>query len=293
MFKTDLAHELLEDNAVNCKGVTVDYTRGSYGLQKIVTRVVSDAAAKELGKPIGTYCTVECKKFYLGNQSVRDYVQTVFEVALKQMILDMDLKVKSILLVGLGNAMVGADSLGNRVINLLDGGKNIQLFCPSVMGKTGVESSKLVACVCGLLKPDLVIAIDSLASRECERIGTSFQINNTGIIAGSGVGQHGNAITSATIGCPIIAVGVPMITYAASLVYRTIEGLKLKVNDCNNSRKLDSETNIDFRLLAQINDQLDNLHSPLHIVPKEIDFVVEDCSQLIKKALTGVFKGLN
>ena len=90
-------------------------------------------------------------------------------------------------------------------------------MCSGVLGTTGIESSDLVRAVVQRLRPDAVIVIDALASREPRRLCRTVQLSDTGIVPGSGVGNARQAISREVLGVPVIAVGVPTVVDAATL----------------------------------------------------------------------------
>lgn len=130
---------------------------------------------------------------------------------------------ENILIVGLGNRHISADSLGAKVIkNIIITGhiyeeislKKVSAFNPSVLGLTGIESSDVIESVIAKLKPTLVIFIDSLCASHYSRLGTSFQINNASIIPGGGVNNARKKLSYSTIGVNILSIGVPLVIYA-------------------------------------------------------------------------------
>ena len=148
----------------------------------------------------------------------------------------------SILVVGLGNSAITADSLGPHVVEnlhitrhmireygLQSLGKEkmhrISGIIPGVMAQTGMETSEIIQGIVAETKPDIVIAIDALAARSTRRLNRTIQITNTGIQPGSGVGNHRNALTEETLGVPVIAIGIPTVVDAATIVGDALEKL--------------------------------------------------------------------
>ena len=139
-----------------------------------------------------------------------------------------------VLAVGLGNAHMTPDAIGPHTIrrltatrHLLDydealfaslGCCELSALVPGVMGQTGVESGELVKCAAGLVKPDLLVVVDALAARSCDRLASTIQLSDGGISPGAGVGNHRMAITRETMGCPVLAVGVPTVVDSSTLV---------------------------------------------------------------------------
>lgn len=149
---------------------------------------------------------------------------------------------QSILVVGLGNREVTADALGPQVVDNLfitrhivkEYGKaayncermnQISALEPGVMAKTGMETAEIVKGVVAETEPDALIVIDALAARSTKRLNRTIQITNTGIQPGSGVGNHRNALTQESLGVPVIAIGIPTVVDAATIVNDALEKL--------------------------------------------------------------------
>ena len=201
-----------------------------------ITRVLIETknGAKALGKPMGTYITLEAPAM---TEPEEDYHQEISEILASQIrnILPDPDREQSILVVGLGNREVTADSLGPNVADNLFVNRHIvkeygkvaynrskmhlvSSLVPGVMAKTGMESAEIIKGVIGETKPDVVIVIDALAARSTKRLNRTIQITNTGIHPGSGVGNHRNAITQETLNVPVLALGVPTVVDAATIV---------------------------------------------------------------------------
>ena len=137
-------------------------------------------------------------------------------------------------MVGLGNRAVTADSLGPLVIDNLHVTRHVLLeygsaayenttnmisgIVPGVMAKTGMESMEIVRGVVGSTEPDVIIVVDALAARSTKRLNRTIQITNTGIHPGSGVGNHRSTLNEETLGKPVIAIGIPTVVDAATIV---------------------------------------------------------------------------
>lgn len=147
-----------------------------------------------------------------------------------------------VLVVGLGNSQVTPDALGPEVVgNLLitrhivkEYGKYamgeeeahmVSAIVPGVMAQTGMETLEIMKGVVEEIKPDFVVAVDALAARNSKRLNRTIQITDTGINPGSGVGNHRNGITKDTLGVPVLAIGVPTVVDAATIVNDTMENL--------------------------------------------------------------------
>jgi spore protease len=145
----------------------------------------------------------------------------------------------SVLVVGLGNARMTADALGPKTASALNVTRHLStlepslyraLSCasmaaisPGVLGQTGIETLEILRGAVRTVKPDLLIAVDALAAGEVGRLGATVQISDTGIVPGSGVGNHRNALTKDTLGVPVIAIGVPTVVNSSTLVRDALE----------------------------------------------------------------------
>lgn len=144
-----------------------------------------------------------------------------------------------VLVAGLGNREITADSIGPKTVDRLTVTRHIRehdeaLFnsyfrvplcaiAPGVLGQTGIETAELVGGVAKTAKPDLILAVDALAARATERLGATVQISDSGIFPGSGIGNRRSEISMRTLGVPVIAIGVPTVVNSATLVYDALQ----------------------------------------------------------------------
>lgn len=190
----------------------------------------------ELGKQKGEYVSVECK--YLDDHEIREQMIEAIKENLTHMCSHMNLKPLKILVVGLGNRFITSDALGPGVANEilvtahlyeqsesfdLSGTRNVAVLQPGVMGQTGLESFAIVKSVTKTYQPDLVIAVDALATRNITRINRVVQINNTGIQPGSGVGNHRASLCEKSLGIPVIAIGVATVTSIGAILKEVLQ----------------------------------------------------------------------
>jgi spore protease len=146
-----------------------------------------------------------------------------------------------------------------------------------VLGITGIETAEIVKSVIGEVKPSVVIAIDSLASRKLQRVGTTVQVSNTGINPGSGIGNNRNSISAETLGVPVIAIGVPTVVDAATLA-----------SDCIDMviQKEDLEWNLDDDKRAILEEVLaPTVLGNVVVTPKEVDVMIEDLAEMIASGI--------
>lgn len=192
----------------------------------------------ELGKMKGDYVSIECKD--LDDHIIRENMIEAIEENLMHMVNNMKIQVKKVLVVGLGNRFITSDALGpgvaneilvtahlyaNEEVRYLKGTRDVAVLTPGVMGQTGLESLSIVQCVAQSYQPDLIIAIDALATRNISRINRVVQINNTGIAPGSGVGNHRLSLDEQTLHIPVIALGVATVTSIGAILQEALEDL--------------------------------------------------------------------
>ena len=236
--RTDLALEARESITEadgELRGVRVEeFSNPKSEVQ--ITRVIIDTknGAKAMGKPMGTYVTLEAPALMEPDEDYHREVSEELAKQLRKLIPDIE-KEQSILVVGLGNRDVTADALGprgadrlfiNRHIILEFGAaaynrkkmNRVSCLVPGVMAQTGMESAEIVRGVVKETKPDLVLVVDALAARSTKRLNRTFQISDAGIYPGSGVGNHRNALTGESLGVPVLAIGVPTVVDAATIV---------------------------------------------------------------------------
>lgn len=243
-IRTDLALEATESvrkhDADKVRGVELDEYDAMEGVHVTKVVIISKNAARNLGKPTGTYITLEAADLQESDEDYHRDISEVLAAQIKSVLPDIDRVEKSILIVGLGNRDVTADSLGpSTVDNLfvtrhiireygkqayrLDKMHQISSLVPGVMAKTGMETAEIVKGVVNETKPDIVLVIDALAARSVKRLNRTVQITDTGIHPGSGVGNHRNALTQESLGIPVIAIGIPMVVDAGTIVCDALE----------------------------------------------------------------------
>ena len=252
--RTDLAleaRESIEDKAESLHGVTVEehYDEAS---DVHITKVIVETknGAKMLGKPMGIYITLEAPAMTEPEENYHPEISEILADQLRSILPEPD-REQSILVVGLGNREVTADSLGPNVVDNLFVNRHIvreygkvaynrskmhlvSSLIPGVMAKTGMESAEIIKGVISETKPDVVIVIDALAARSTKRLNRTIQITNTGIHPGSGVGNHRNAITQESLHVPVLALGVPTVVDAATIVGDAMGERPVALKELNN-----------------------------------------------------------
>ncbi|MGN1084340.1 MAG: GPR endopeptidase [Lachnospiraceae bacterium] len=235
--RTDLAVELREDFSEDderIKGVTVkeEYHRRR-DVRVSTVRITDACGASAMGRPVGTYITVEAKGLHEAEESLRRFVAEVLAEQIGELLGKTE--GQEILVVGLGNREATPDALGPVAVDELVVTRHLILqlgeefrkkyhltsffaLAAGVLAQTGMESGEVIKSVVREMRPDVVIAIDALAARSTERLGTTVQITDTGIYPGAGIGNNRPALNKETLGVPVIAVGVPTVVDAATIL---------------------------------------------------------------------------
>lgn len=235
--RTDLAleaRESFEGDNVEIRGVSIEETYDEVrDIRMTRVRIETENGAKAMGKPVGEYLTLEAPGL---SEEDEDYHREVSEELAKYIQELIGDREQSILVVGLGNREVTPDALGPQVVNNLmitrhiireygarafgrEQMHQVSAIVPGVMAQTGMETSEIVKGVVEETRPDRVIVIDALAARSSKRLNRTIQLCNAGINPGSGVGNHRNGLTRENLGVPILAIGVPTVVDAATIVY--------------------------------------------------------------------------
>jgi len=302
-IRTDLAVETREmyrqaqkiDDEIPGVETMVDETEKDIIVTSV--KIMSDEAAEEMGKAKGEYVTIDAPKLKLNDEAFNEKVgEKLIEVVKR--ITNMK-PTDTVLVVGLGNEKITADALGPKVISKIDitrhlleyvpqymkpGTRSICGIAPGVLGTTGIETGEIIKGIVEKIKPNIIIAIDALASRRIERIATTIQIANTGIVPGSGLGNHRNAITQETMGVPVIAIGVPTVVEAAVIANDALELFVEKLQKEARSNKSLNEL-IEQDNYEEIKSALMPNDINLVVTPKDIDELIENIKEIIVKGI--------
>ncbi len=291
-IRTDLAAEA-RDFAPEASGVRHQVSEDSI---VSVTRVFIDTeqGALALGKPVGEYITLDAPRLMERDTDVFSRVAGELSSAIRSILEKKSVKrVDAVMVVGLGNRAVTADSLGPKVVEktlvtrhlyeFMPEQANSRMrpvcaFAPGVLGVTGMETGEMVQSIAKRIRPRLVIAIDALASRSTERLGTSIQLADTGIHPGSGLGGKRAGLNEETLGVPVLAVGVPLVVHASTLSRDAVSLLIQR----NGGLKDEEE---EEKLLSLVDEVVSEKIGPLVVTPKEIDVIVSDLASLIAKGV--------
>jgi spore protease len=262
--------------------------------------VLDNQGAQRIGKPVGTYVTIEAPGLRQKNPALYDSVSDALGHELRALFDKINIqKQAKVFVVGLGNRHVTPDALGPFVIDQLlvtrhifetmpnevsPGYREVSALAPDVYGKTGVETSDIIRSITSETKPDLVICIDALASRAMERVTTTIQLTTTGIHPGSGVGNHRKGLSLETLGIPVIAIGVPTVVYASTIVATAIDDVlqTMQTSAHRGSATFYAWTDLPEQQRHQlVKKALTRKGDDLIVTPKLIDEYIEDLSQTI------------
>lgn len=303
-LRTDLAVEAREIYAKESNGNPegVEYNEYKIGDVNVVdVKITNDTGERNMGKPMGTYITLDLPEFAHYDGEVMDEVSKAMAQSLEGLVKLEDSM--TALVVGLGNWNVTPDALGPKVISRLmitrhlkelvpdsidEGVRPVCAIAPGVLGITGIETGEIIRGVVDKIKPNLIVCIDALASRKMERVNKTIQIGNTGISPGSGVGNKRMEISQRTLGVPVIAVGVPTVVDAATMANDTIDlVLDAMINEANAGSKFyemlkSIDKNEKGRMIREV---LDPYVGNLMVTPKEVDMIIDSLARIIANGI--------
>lgn len=260
--------------------------------------VFSPEGEQLIGKSMGNYVTIDAPGMRRRN---RDLQEAVGKILVQQLAKLLDLGPdSSTLVVGLGNWNATPDALGPRVTAKLLVTRHLKDFVPQdvagglrpvaaistgVLGITGIETAEVIRGVVEHVKPDVVICIDALAARNVERIGTTIQLADTGINPGSGIGNQRKPLNKETLGVPVIAMGVPTVVYASTIIHDVFEAMAAQFQGQKPFFQLFSSPEDRRELVTGV---MSPTVGELVVTPKEIDDMIEDMSRVIAGSLNAV-----
>lgn len=239
-FRTDLALESTENlKDSDLSGInSSEYKDKNTKITKI--NITTEAAAQRSGKPMGDYVTVEVSSLITPTENVEN------ETAAIATAISSLLPQGTVLVAGLGNPDITPDCIGPKTLSKifatrhlsmnniqiegLEGIRDVTAISTGVLGQTGMESAEIVKSVCEKIKPAAVIAVDALACSDVKRLATTIQITNTGISPGSGVQNSRKELSTATLGIPVIAVGIPTVV-DMSTIAENLSGQDIKASN--------------------------------------------------------------
>ncbi len=315
-IRTDLAVELKEDvtkEKGRMEGIQID-SKYIFENRIFVTKVIvqNDIGAKNLGKDIGTYITLESPELASCDAGYHREMSAALATYVSELLPKSDHHEKTkILVTGLGNREATPDSLGPRVVDnlwitrhmtqdianmeMVDQCSDFEVsaIVPGVLAQTGMESAEIVKAIVSEIHPDVVIAVDSLAARNTKRLNTTIQISSAGINPGSGVGNHRKGLTFDTIKVPVIAIGIPTVVDAATIVNDTFDNLlgvfKMTkgMEDINEVMSGFSQEE-KYRLVREL---IEPEMASMYVTPKDIDATVKYISYTISEGLNIIWSG--
>lgn len=292
---TDLAMELRELNP-DTRGIREELENdGEIEIKRI--DIITDEAAAKLSKQKGSYITLDAPELVTRPLDLFKHMSETLGEELKK-IIEKEPSECTFLIVGLGNRNVTPDSLGPEVVSRIYVTRHIKEFmpeafefptasvcaiAPGVLGITGVETMDVVRGVVEKVKPDVILAIDSLASRRAARISSTVQLSDAGISPGSGVGNARAELSKRSLGVPVIAIGVPMVVYASTISQDTISLIANETGLHNDEEKL--------KMLAE---KVSEEHlGDMIVTPKDIDSIVNDMAGIIADGINIALFGDN
>lgn len=215
------------------EGVSVSETWNEEKTMKVtMVQIENETGEKTIGRPAGNYITIELPELLSEEEILKETAETELK---KQLQLLLEGKnVNHMLVVGLGNREVTADAVGPLTVDsLLVTGhyfqkeslrkavekkyRRVSAFVPGVMARTGMETMDLIRGVVERIRPDVVITIDALAAKSPKRLNTTIQLTDTGISPGAGVGNNRKELNKKSLGCPVVAIGVPTVLDAVTI----------------------------------------------------------------------------
>ncbi len=237
-FLTDLAVERHRANT-SLSGVEYKISESDVGTWENI-KITDEEGARSIGRPIGTYHTLNTGRMDLLSEEVIYDVQDEIARKLCEMTDNIGVLPERILVVGLGNKNLSPDALGPKACEIISPTLHIKEFdedmfsslscseiaviIPGVSADTGLDALEVVRGVARRIIPDIIIAIDALASHSAKRLGSTVQISDTGIFPGSGVGNHRQPFNEKTLSTPIISIGIPTVIDTRALVSEDITG---------------------------------------------------------------------
>lgn len=303
-FRTDLALERRDiyqkvNNLKQIDGIKSTEEEINEKLKVTRVEILNKNGEKAIGKPVGNYVTIDVKKLKLAEDEDIQKASEVVTKELKKIINIHTDKQGDILVVGLGNIYVTPDALGPKVINEIDvtrhiikylpqyvdeGTRPVSAMSPGVLGTTGIETVEILKGIVDNIHPKLLIVIDALASRSIDRISSTIQISDTGIVPGAGVGNTRQEISQTTLGIPVIALGIPTVVELATLVS---DGIDIFIDRLQEK----AESNEYLNKLQQ-NDKYEEVKEALNVgdynmivTPKEIDDLIENMKDIVARGI--------
>ncbi|MCI8699932.1 MAG: GPR endopeptidase [Clostridia bacterium] len=304
-FRTDLA---LERRDIYKKANNIeDEVDGIEAVEETVNenikisrvKITNQNGQNAIGKPIGNYITIDIKKFKVAGEEEIQKASEVLTEELKKLLDEHIEKQGEILVVGLGNIYVTPDALGPKVVNEIDitrhlinylpqyveeGTRPVSAIAPGVLGTTGIETMEILKGIVDNVKPKLILVIDALASRSIERISSTIQLADTGIVPGAGVDNTRKEISEKTLGIPVIAMGIPTVVDLATIIS---EGIDIFISKLQQDAKSNEHLNKlkEEDSYEEVREALNVGDYNMIVTPKEIDDLIENMKDVVARGI--------
>ena len=303
-FRTDLASERKDvyqkaNKLKEIEGIEVEEDKNNENISIERVKITSPKGEEAIGKPQGLYITMDIRNLKIAEDEEINKAGEILSGELKNIVKNHVKSNDQILVVGLGNAYVTPDSLGPKVIQNIEitrhiinylpqyvneGTRMVSAISPGVLGTTGIETLEILKGIVDNIQPKLVIVIDALASRSIERISSTVQLSDTGIVPGAGVGNRRKEISVNTLGIPVIAIGIPTVVETAVLVNDSLDLFITKLQEDAKSNdylnKLKQQDNYE-----KIKEVLIPKDFNLIVTPKEIDELIENMTRIVSTGI--------
>jgi len=303
-FRTDLALERRDiyqkmNNLQQIDGIESSEEQINENIKVSRVIITNQNGEKAIGKPIGNYITIDIKKLKLATDEDIQKTSETLTNELKKIIDIHTDKQGDILVVGLGNIYVTPDALGPKVINEIDvtrhikkylpqyveeGTRTVSAISPGVLGTTGIETVEILKGIVDNIKPKMIIVIDALASRSIERISSTIQLSDTGIVPGAGVGNTRQEISQTSLGIPVVAIGIPTVVDLGTIIDEGLDifigKLQEKAESNEYLNKLKEQDNYE-----EIKEALAPNDYNMIVTPKEIDDLIENMKDVIARGI--------
>ena len=282
-IRTDLALESFGSGGKDSiPGVQVNHWE-EMGVDITEVLVTDGHAARELGKPVGTYLTLECAALRRRDLDARLTMANLLGGELGRLVHPDE--TAPVLVVGLGNRDITPDCLGPRTVDRVlvtrhmfrelpeYTDRRLRSVCaiaPGVLGVTGIETMEMAESLVNALHPSAVVCVDSLAARSSRRICSTVQLTDTGIQPGSGVGNHRRALTREALGVEVFSLGVPTVIYASTLARDAMELLAPEGQRENEAAFNSMERELTETDLGE-----------MIVTPREIDALIADAAEVV------------